>query len=200
MQIDPVTGAAGHGAMRRLRGTSLGTLAALGALLAHLLAGGEVETVPGLVVLAIALPVGSLMVTPGRVAPARVLALAIGAQAVGHLTLSMAPGGHAHAQAHSHAEQGAEASSLGGMLLGHALVAATIAALACGLDRALINLLGGLLARLLPLRAARPVVPAMRRLLSAHSAPVRRLAGVVAVAPTRGPPFPAAPQPHPASR
>lgn len=173
--------------LRRIRGVATGTLAALGALLAHLVAGGSVELVPGVVVLAVVLPLGWALTRVGRVAPGRLLALAAAAQALGHLCLLMAPAG-AGSTAHAGHAGHAVATPSAAMVAGHLLVALAVTAFAAGLDRALIDLLGGILARLTPLWAPALRAPATSRSAVLHGRQVRRATRDRDTAPSRGPP------------
>lgn len=198
MRPSAAGGAADARRLRRIRGAGTGLLAALGALVAHLVAGGSVEPVPGFVVLAVVLPLGAALTRTDRVAPLRLLGLAATAQAVGHLCLLMAPTGasagtagttsHAgHLAGHHHASGGDWLPSAA-MVAGHLAVALLVAGCAAGLDRALIDLLGGVLGRLLPRPVPRLHLPAPVRVTALATPRVRRTAGVRAVAPSRGPP------------
>ncbi|MEQ6903364.1 hypothetical protein [Nocardioides sp. YIM 152588] len=153
------------------RGVAAGVVAAFGALVAHVASGGTVEVVPGLVALAVALPLGTAM-TRRRVVDLRRLAVvAVAVQAAGHLTLmtkpavasAEAPSG-AHAL-HAHGSGGIHPTA---MVLLHLLVAVVTVAVAAGLDRAILVLVGELVARWLP------------RLVGAVRVPVRRQAHGVA--------------------
>lgn len=181
--------------LRRIRGAATGTLAALGALLAHLVAGGSVELVPGAVVLAVVLPLGWALTRVGRVAPGRLLALAAAAQALGHLCLLMAPAGHAGSAMHAGHAGHAVGTPSATMVAGHLLVALAVTTFAAGLDRALIELLGGILARLAPLWAPALRVPATSRAAVPRSRQVRRTAGDRDTTPSRGPPRGGRPSP-----
>ncbi|WP_377324215.1 hypothetical protein ACFJIY_05420 [Pimelobacter simplex] len=137
---------------RQVRGAVAGCVAAFGALVAHVAAGGSVELVPGLVVTAVALPM-AVALTPGdAVGLPRIGATALVAQALGHLCLMMAPAGHPHAHDH-HA---GPAPSLA-MLALHALVAIATVAVAAGLDRAALDVVRAAAGWLLPLLLALPV-------------------------------------------
>jgi len=138
---------------RQVRGAVAGCVAAFGALVAHVAAGGSVELVPGLVVTAVALPM-AVALTPGdAVGLPRIGATALVAQALGHLCLMMAPAGHPHAHDH-HA--GPAAPSLA-MLALHALVVLATVAVAAGLDRAALDVVRAAAGWLLPLLLALPL-------------------------------------------
>lgn len=183
--------------VRRARGLVSGSVAAFGALVAHLAAGGAVELVPGLVVLGVAVPLAVALTRADVVAPGRLLTVAATAQLVSHLCLLMAPSdaGHVH---HGGTGAGAGAAMVPSvaMLAGHAAVALVVAALAAGLDRAVLDLLANLLVRLLPRIPGAVVVPALRRAL-VHGRPrVRRTHGLVATRSARGPPGALTPPPR----
>ncbi|WP_141012649.1 hypothetical protein [Nocardioides sambongensis] len=175
--------------VRRARGLIAGLVAAFGALVAHVAAGGTVEVAPGLAVVAVAVPLGIVLTRADAVAPGRLLAVAGAAQLVGHLCLLMSPsgGGHSH---HGGAAAGLGAAALPSvpMLAGHAAVALVVVGLTAGLDRAVLDLLAGLLVRLLPRipGAVRP--PGTTRTLALARPRVRRTRGVTATRSARGPP------------
>lgn len=137
---------------RQVRGTAAGCVAAFGALVAHVVAGGSVEPVPGLVVTAVVVPM-SIVLTPGNaVGLPRIAATALVAQVLGHLCLMLAPSG-APAHAHGHAPGGAEGPVLPtpAMLALHALVALVTIVIAAGLDRAALDVVRAAAGWLLPL-------------------------------------------------
>lgn len=160
---------------RSARGVAAGTVSAVGALVAHLLAGGSVQPVPGLVVTAVALML-AVRVTPRQeLGAARLTAVALVAQAVGHLALMLSPAGaHAgpHAAHQAGLDSGAHVSPDLAMIGTHALVALATVAVAGGLDAAVLALLraaAGWLVRLLPggplhVRVAAPVRHTVRLL------------------------------------
>ena len=165
---------------RRVRGAVAGCVAAFGALVAHVAAGGSVELVPGLVVTAVALPM-AVALTPGdALGLPRIGATALVAQVLGHLCLMLAPAGHAHAH---HAPGSGGATPSPAMLLLHAIVAVATVAVAAGLDRAALDVVRAAAGWLLPLlfAAVAAVVPHRARVL----ARVRRLRGRLAVRASR---------------
>ncbi|MCR1784377.1 hypothetical protein KVF89_17680 [Nocardioides carbamazepini] len=180
---------------RRVRGVAAGSVAAFGALVAHVVAGGSLELVPGLVVTAVVVPM-SIALTPGNaVGLARIAGTALVAQTLGHLCLMLAPSG-APAHAHGHAEGAAAAGPVLPTLtmLGlHALVAVATIVIAAGLDRAALDVVRAAAGWLLPLllAVALPVVGYRTRTTSR----VRRLRGRPAARPgrPRAPPWGSAP-------
>ncbi len=147
-----------------LRGTLAGTVSAGGALAAHLLAGGAVEPVPGLVVASVAIPFAVRATPRHEIGAARLAGLAVLAQALGHLSLMMAPERAHGAGPHAHGD-GTGAPSLTVAMLGaHALVAVATVAVAGGLDAAVLAVVRAAAGWLLPTLSAVPVpVPARRR-------------------------------------
>ncbi|MDQ6522557.1 hypothetical protein RB608_03050 [Nocardioides sp. LHD-245] len=170
---------------RRVRGAAAGGVAAFGALVAHVVAGGSVELVPGLVVTAVVVPM-SIALTPGNaVGLPRIAATALVAQVLGHLCLMLAPSG-APVHAHGH---GAGAVAEGpvlptpAMLALHLLVAGGTVAVAAGLDRAALDVLRAAAGWLLPL-----LLPVALPTVGYRSRPlrrVRRLRGRFATRPGR---------------
>ncbi|WP_370290989.1 hypothetical protein [Nocardioides sp.] len=177
-----------------VRGLGAGLVAALGALIAHVTGGGEVEVVPGLAVAACALPLGLLLVgrdgaRPQALSPPRLVLVAAAAQAVAHGSLMLAPtagAGHEH-----HGAGGALAGAAGlgpAMVAHHLLVALATVAVGAGLDRALVSLARAVLAAVLP-RGPRAVsLPALRRLAAIGVARVLRPRALDAGARPRAPP------------
>ncbi len=152
---------AGGRRFRRARGIAAGLVASFGALVAHVAGGGSVETVPGLVVLGVTVPLAVLLSRPDVVDARRLTAIAVVAQGVGHACLMMAPAGHAHD--HGHAATGAVGAvgTVGTgagaatapellMVLLHLGVAAATIGVAAGVDRAMLDLVRALLGWLLP--------------------------------------------------
>ncbi|WP_436701577.1 hypothetical protein [Nocardioides sp. BYT-33-1] len=170
---------------RHVRGAAAGTVAAFGALVAHVVAGGSLELVPGLVVTVVVVPM-SIALTPGNaVGLPRIAATALVAQTLGHLCLMLAPAGapaHAHGHPGGAVEQGTMLPTPA-MLALHALVAVATIVVAAGLDRAALDILraaaGWLLPLLLPV--ALPAVGYRARV--PHR--VRRLRGRSATRPGR---------------
>ncbi|XBB67746.1 hypothetical protein ABFU82_00105 [Nocardioides sp. WV_118_6] len=164
---------------RQVRGAVAGCVAAFGALVAHVAAGGSVELVPGLVVTAVALPM-AVVLTPGdAVGLPRIGATALVAQALGHLCLMMAPAGeHAHGH-HAGTSLAGPAAPSPAMFALHALVALATVAVAAGIDRAALDVVRAAAGWLLPLLLAvvAPVVGYRARVLVR----VRRLRGRLAV-------------------
>lgn len=177
---------------RPARGLVAGLVAAFGALCAHVAGGGTVMLVPGLAVLGVALPLSVLLTRVGRVDVPRLALTALCAQAVGHLTLMLAPNQMQH-HGHEHAASGSmtllDAVGLTpSMALTHLAVVAATTAVAAGLDQALVAAVGAVLGWL------------VLRLLGLVRLPVRarqrvRAAGVVVRSQTertaaepRGPP------------
>ncbi len=158
MHASRTAAASGH-RFRPARGLLAGLVAAFGALCAHVAGGGTVLVVPGLAVLAVALPLGVLLTPTGRVAVPRLALTALCAQAVGHLTLMMAPSGmHHHGHAHAAPERMGLLDAVGltpSMALTHLAVVAATTAVAAGLDQAVVAavraFLGWLVLRLLDL-------------------------------------------------
>lgn len=133
---------------RPARGLVAGVVASFGALCAHVAGGGTVLLVPGLVVLGVAVPLAVALTPSGRVAVPRLALTAFCAQAVGHLTLMMAPTGmHHHGHAH-HAAGGMTLLDAVGltpsMALTHLGVVAATTAVAAGLDQAVVAAVGAL--------------------------------------------------------
>jgi hypothetical protein len=148
------------------RGAIAGCVAAFGALVAHVAAGGSLELVPGLVVTAVALPLAVALTPRDAVDLPRLSGVALAAQALGHLCLMFAPTGH-----HAHHPHGA---GLAPAMLGlHLLVVAATVAVAAGLDRAALDVVRAAVGWLLPLLVA--TAPTVVRHRSRASAPVRRL-------------------------
>lgn len=138
---------------RPARGVSAGLIAALGALGAHLLAGGSVALVPGLVVTAVALPLAVVLTRVGAVDVRRLALTAAAAQAVGHLTLMLAPSGPQH---HDHHQAATSATGMlpalglsASMLLTHLGVVVVTTAVAAGVDQAILALVWSVLGWLL---------------------------------------------------
>lgn len=186
------TAAASGRRFRPARGVLAGLVAAFGALCAHVAGGGTILLVPGLVVLGVALPLGIVLTRIGRVDVPRLALIAFCAQAVGHLTLMMAPSDLHH---HGHAHQAAGGMGLldavgltPSMALTHLGVVAATTAVAAGLDQAVVKavwaFLGWLVLRLLRL-AALPVRGRQR--VRTESAAVRSQTVRSAAVP-RGPP------------
>lgn len=130
---------------RPVRGLVAGLVSAGGALSAHAFAGGSVDLVPGLMVLAVAIPMATTLSRVGTVDIHRLAATALVAQLVGHLTLMMAPSGmHQHGHAAHGGDAAAQTGAMGAMglsptmVLAHLAVVAATTAVAIGLDRALI--------------------------------------------------------------
>jgi hypothetical protein len=148
----PVRGA-GLGA---LRGLVTGGVAGIGALIAHLAAGGSVAVMPGLMVGLIILPVAVATARSDRAALPRITLVAVLAQAVGHYSLTMAPA----TPDHGHHVAGTTLL----MLALHAAVAAATILVALGFDRALVELARATLSRLFAMPALLGVaVPAARQ-------------------------------------
>ena len=164
------------------RGAIAGSVAAFGALVAHVAAGGSVELVPGLVVTAVALPLAVALTPRDAVDLRRLTATALVAQALGHLCLMFAPTGH-----HHHAS-GSAAQPTPTMLTLHLLVVAATVAVAAGLDRGALDIVRAAAGWLLPLLMA--VASGRVRNRSRAVARVRRLHGRIAgrVARPRAPP------------
>lgn len=176
-------------------------MAAGGALCAHALAGGTIEPVPGLMVLAVAVPMATVLTRIGTVDVHRLFATALVAQLVGHLTLMMAPSGMQHAGHLGHATTAASPiHALGfsdSMLLTHLAVAGATTAVAAGVDRAAVaaawSILGWLL--LQNLRHG-PVPVRLRSVLSGIDRPVLSQTSRTPADP-RGPPMPPRLRLHP---
>lgn len=177
---------------RPARGLAAGLVAAFGALCAHVAGGGSVALVPGLAVLAVALPLATLLVRAGRVDVARLALIAFCAQAVGHLTLMMAPA-QVHHHGHAHAAAGGmdllDAVGLSpSMASTHLTVVAATTAVATGLDRALVAAAWAVLGwLLLPLLGLVRLPVSLRRRVHADDVAVASQT-VRATAVPRGPP------------
>lgn len=185
-----VRGAAG------VRGVGAGLVAALGALVAHVTGGGEVELVPGLAVAACALPLGLLLVgrdgaRPQALTLPRLVLVAAAAQAVAHGSLMLAPSAGAGHEHHGAAAGGAMAGAAGlgpAMVAHHVLVALATVAVGAGLDRALVALARVVLAAVLPRRPRSVSLPALRRVAAIVPARVLRPRVLDALARPRAPP------------
>ncbi|WP_367919993.1 hypothetical protein, partial [Nocardioides ginsengisoli] len=156
------------------RGALAGCVAAFGALVAHVAAGGSVELVPGLVVTAVALPLAVALTPRDAVDLPRLTGVALVAQALGHLCLMFAPSGQ-----HHHASGPGAGGAVTPAMLGlHLLVVAATDAVAAGLDRAALDVVLAAVGWLLPLLLA--VSPGVVRHRSRALARVRRLHGRLA--------------------
>lgn len=150
----PVRGAG----LRALRGLVTGGVAGIGALIAHLAAGGSVAVMPGLMVGLITLPVAVATARSDRAALPRITLVAVLAQAVGHYSLTMAPA------TPDHGHHGGSVGMPALMLALHAAVAAATVMVALGFDRALVELARATLSRLFAMPAPLGVaVPAARQ-------------------------------------
>ncbi|TIC86784.1 hypothetical protein E8D34_11135 [Nocardioides sp. GY 10113] len=177
------------------RGAAAGLVAAFGALVAHVASGGAIEVAPGVVAIAIALPLGTAM-TRGRRADLRRLAVvAVAVQGAGHLTLMTTPGGAGGASAvHEHGASGIHPTV---MALLHLLVAVATVAVAAGVDRAILVLVGDLVARFLPRLRGSVSVPVRRVTHGVGRHAVATIRAAVGGLVARGPPWsgPRAPAP-----
>lgn len=185
---------------RAARGLTAGLVAAFGALVAHALAGGSVTVVPGLAVVAVTLPLAIVSTRIGTVDVPRLAATAIVAQAVGHLTLMMAPAGvHQHAHAVGEPAMSAHALLPVPMVLTHLVVVLATTFVAAGMDRALVAAIWSALAwLLLPLLGQARVPHGVRARVRGVGLVARSQASGSTAAP-RGPPRRGL-HPHPSPR